>query len=246
MDNLRFCYEQMRRVLGDDMEPFESVRLVERYRQFWKPLKVKIFLLAESHVFTTDQDRAIDIPLIPGLPDYPRDYAKFVYCLGYGESALTKCLAHPLQDGTPQFWKIFFSCMRLVNSNADFASILKSGTKLDERVANKIRLLKTLQNNGVWLVDASISALYDGGKKPNGSVMSKAIRTSWLNYTKNIVEQAHPKHVIVIGKGVARDVEADLRKMTSGSYTVIAQPNAHLSSEEHLNNFRAYYSLCNA
>jgi hypothetical protein len=132
-----------------------------------------------------------------------------------------------------------------VNSNADFASILKSRTTLKERILNKAGLLMTLKERGVWLVDACICALYASGKKPNNIVMSKAIRTSWSNYTKNVVERTHAKHVIIVGKGVARVVEVDVKNMTSGNYSVVDQPNAHLSTDEHLENFRTYYRLCN-
>ena len=38
---------------------------------------------------------------------------------------------------------------------------MKSGEqRRDKRIANKLELLRTIRNAGIWLVDASISALY--------------------------------------------------------------------------------------
>lgn len=82
---MRDCYNQIQQILGDDTEPFESVSLVEEYRQYWKPDKVSVVLLAESHVFTSDEDRTILLSQLADLPEYPTRYAKFVYCIAYGE-----------------------------------------------------------------------------------------------------------------------------------------------------------------
>jgi len=109
---------------------------------------VKTLLLAESHVFTSHADRAIALPWIPELPAYPTDYAKFVYCLGYGERQLTGDPAHPRRDGTPQFWKIFFSCVNEVCSNEDFRPV-QAITSYRRRLSNKIRLLQQLQSHGI-------------------------------------------------------------------------------------------------
>lgn len=243
MRELRDCYDKLRPILGTGIEPYESVELVERYRKFWKPQNVKVLLLAESHLFTTESDRDIKIPDSLGLTDYPNEYAKFVYCLGYGERNLTKSNSHPKRDGTPQFWKIFYSCYNNIEGNDDFKSIL-SQTDYAHRIQNKIRLLENLKKAGIWLVDTSIVALYDGGKKPSHRVMSSAIHTSWNGYTKNIVTESDPDHVIIIGKGVANVIENDLNELVGNRYSTIPQPNAHLSAEEHLNNFKTYYQIC--
>jgi hypothetical protein len=244
MKDLHECYEEMAELLGADSEPYESVELVENYRQYWRPDNVRVILLAESHVFTTNSDRQFKLNPIDGLPGYPAQYAKFVYCLAYGEDSLTDGDSHPGVDGTPQFWKIFFSCVNEIESNALFASVLKSHTPTIQRVRNKIGLLKALRASGIWLVDASVMALYNKGRKPPSKVMYQAILTSWLGYTRDIIEEANPDHVIVVGKGVARVVEQQLAKLVGGNYSVIEQPNAHLSAERHLMNFQTYYRLC--
>lgn len=241
MQALNDAYRKVANILGEDTEDIESVQLVETYRRFMKPEKVRVVLLAESHVFTTSNDRKIVIPPITQLPGYPTEYARFVYCLGYGERSLTNSHLHPGRDGTPQFWKILFSCRNRISSTADFAPILAK-TAYCHRLQNKIKLLNELKDGGIWLVDASIVALYNKGKK--NKKMFHALQESWQSYTRDVVISSKPEHVICIGKGVASVIESDLCKHFQGKYTVIPQPNAHLSSENHLSNFKTYSKLC--
>jgi hypothetical protein len=244
MNDLRNCYDQLRNIFKDNIEPYESVELVEKYRQYWKPTKVKVVLLAESHVFTTDADRKIKIQTISGLTGYPTEYAKFVYCLAYGEKNLTKSPVHPNRDGTPHYWKVFYSCNNDIVEKSDFVPVLKK-TNYEQRIHNKIKLLKSLQKKRIWLVDSSIVALYNNGKKPSNKIMSSVIHASWKGYTEKVIKENNPEHVIVIGKGVAKVIERDLKRLVGdNNYKVISQPNARLSSEEHLANFKEYYRLC--
>ena len=238
---LRKTYAAIQEILGDNTEPLDSVELVEAYRQYFKPEKVRFLLLAESHVFTNDFERQISLQSVPGLEGYPQQYARFVYCLGYGEKQLTNSVNHPKRDGTPQFWKIFFSCCNPISSPDDFHPILGK-TPANQRLRNKIETLKQMKRRGIWLVDASIVALYQDGKKiPD---MFDALETSWRSYTRDIVISAQPEHVICIGKGVANVVEPDLKRHFPSAYTVIAQPNAFLSSAEHFENYKTYSRIC--
>ena len=242
MNKLRDCYNELQKILGQGIEPYESVELVERYRRYWKPDKIRIILLAESHVFTTEADRSISVSHIDNLPGYPTEYAKFVYCLAYGEKGLTGNVLHK-RDGTPQFWKIFYSCNNRVTDKKDFKPIL-SITKYGQRLSNKVELLLSLKEKGIWLIDSSIVALYNNGEKPPSKIMLSAIRKSWECYTADVIKEADPDHVICIGKGVAGVLEGDLREIMGSRYKVIEQPNAHLSSEGHMANFREYGNIC--
>ena len=237
---LEATYNEIKDIF-ENIESFSSVELVEKYRKFWKPKDVKVILLAESHVFTSLEEMEIELPDIDTLEDYPKQYSKFVYCLAYGEKNLTKNSLHPKRDGTPQFWKIFYSCINDIKSNECFRPI-RSSTYFDERIKNKIDILNKMKDLGIWLVDTSIVALYDNGKKPKN--MPEIISKSWEGYTKNIILDAKPNHIIIIGKGVAKTIEKSIIQ-NNLNYTVIAQPNAHLSSDEHLKNFQSYYKLCN-
>ena len=241
MDELSEAYSKVQRILGNRIEALESVQLVENYRRYFKPERVRVILLAESHVYTHNEDRRIVIPPISELPGYPTQYARFVYCLGYGERSLTKSALHPRRDGTPQFWKIFYSCCNRVSCLDDFKPILGQ-TAADQRLANKIRLLSDMKASGIWLVDASIVALYEGGEKlPD---MFKALRESWQSYTRQVVTSSSPEHVICIGKGVANVVYEDLNKHFPGRHTVVPQPNAYLRSEEHMRHYQIYSEKC--
>lgn len=243
MNKLQTCYTQLRRMTGHNIEPYDSVALVEKYRQYWRPEKIKIILLAESHVFTSDDDRKIELPQITELAGYPTQYAKFVYCLAYGERQLTKNKLHPPKDGTPQFWKIFYSCNNRIEGNEDFMPVL-SKTNYERRIKNKIELLLSLRQNGVWLVDSSIVALYHNGKKPANNIISSVIRQSWEGYTRGVIEEAAPEHIICIGKTVASIVVGDIRHIVGKRHTIIDQPNARLKSAAHIANFKKYGEIC--
>jgi hypothetical protein len=240
---LRRCYEQIGQILGNDIEPYESVALVERYRQYWKPTKIKVILLAESHVFTSDEDRRILFQPRPDLPEYPTQYAKFVYCLAYGERQLTPNISHPKRDGTPQFWKIFYSCNNCITDKKDFHPVL-SYTPNKQRLNEKVGLLRGLRQKGIWLVDSSIVALYNDGVKPSNKIMSRVIKKSWECYTRGVIKEANPEHVICIGKGVWNILEHDIKQVVGNRCTPIAQPNARLSSEDHMKNFQYYSEIC--
>jgi hypothetical protein len=75
--------------------------------------------------------------------------------------------------------------------------------------------------------------------------MREIIKFSWSNYTRSVIVEAKPDHVIVVGKGVANVVKLELAKIMKQNYSVIEQPNAHLSAEQHLNNFKTYRSIIN-
>lgn len=244
MNRLRTCYDELRKILGDGIEEYESVELVEKYRQYWKPQRTRVVLLAESHVFTRCADRLIAIPQINRLPGYPTQYAKFVYCLGYGEKQLTGNALHPRRDGTPQFWKILHSCNNHIRNSVDFAPVL-SRTTYEQRIKNKVDLLLCLKQKGVWLVDSSIVALYDKGKKPKYQTMLSAIRQSWQGYVRGIIEEVAPEHIIFVGKAVSNLLEKEVKELVGKRYTTIFQPNAHLSSEHHMRNYELYSRICN-
>jgi len=245
MSKLRDCHDHIETILGKDTEPFESAKLVEEYRRYWKPDIVKIILLAESHLYTSIEDMSITLPEIPQLDmpsNYPRNYARFVYCLSHGERELTQNSSHPKGVGTPSFWKIFYSCCNDVLTIGDFKPILKR-IPFEERLANKICVLKNLKSKGVWLVDASIVALYKKGEKPKQSMMNAVIDASWEYYISDVVSNAKPNHVIIIGKGVAHRLESKLIRMNT-QYEIIPQPGGVRSFNDYLPYYKLLYNRC--
>ncbi len=237
---LENTYEQLRGLLGSSIEPLEAAQLVEEYRDFWRPDEVKVVLLVESHSRTSRDDMRLQFDA--GLPGYPTDYCKYVYCLAYGERALTASPEHP-RDGTPQYWKILYSCANKVSSTADFAPI-QAGTIYEERLQNKIALLNRLKAMGVWLVDASVVGLTHKGRKPPRRKTEQAVLISWQLHTFDLVRKTKPRHVICAGKQLATLVSASLHNLVGDSYTVLSPANSRLSSEEHLRDLRTCHEVC--
>jgi hypothetical protein len=122
---------------------------------------------------------------------------------------------------------------------------VQRGTSFPQRLQNKIHLLKNLRAKGIWLVDASIVAVYGHGINVTRRIRTEVLRESWKSYTKQAVTSANPERVICVGKGVARVVENDLQALFPGRYEVIPQPNARLSLKKHMENFQRYYEICN-
>ena len=219
--------------------------MVEEYRQYWKPNTTRVILLAESHVFTRNEDRLITITQpLQRLPEYPTQYARFVYCLAYGESQLTGNDLHPRRDGTPQYWKLFYSCNNNVTNLDDFRPVLHE-TPYEQRIENKIELLLRLKQEGIWLVDASIVALYKTPIKLERGIKLSTIRQSWGSYTRSVIEEAAPGHIICVGKTVFDVLEEDIKQIVGNRYTVVCQPNARLPAEQHMRNYALCGEICN-
>jgi len=77
---------------GFKVEAKEVAIEVERHRWFWRPSKVKVLLVAESHVFTSNEDLVIQtdntkLQLVSrsSATPPPGSFVRLVYCLGYGE-----------------------------------------------------------------------------------------------------------------------------------------------------------------
>jgi hypothetical protein len=247
---LETAYYRLSQIPGVEIEPLEIITTVEQYRQFWRPEQVRVILLAESYVHTTVKDNNCRLKLTiqqkPGLENYPSCFARFVYCLAYGEDDL---LMHPVADnpGTAQFWKIFYSCEYHVDGDDDFAPVKKTVTPYTYRIRNKIRLLERLKADGVWLLDASIMALYGRKNKLPLRTKKQVITTCWDSYIKELIVEACPQHLICVGKGVARALQdrLDLLSRSAGITTyVIPQPQARLRGDEHIHNYQRYYAIC--
>lgn len=189
------------------IDSLDVVKEVEAYRQFWKPNKVNVILLAESHVYSDKSDftRQLNHNYMQRLlPGYPSHFVRVVYCLGYGEDTLLdEASEKRLNTGTPQFWKIFSYCAADNPDNPQDYKVLKTGTpEFTERIKNKIALLHKLQERGIWLLDASIVGLYGNDAKSDLRDYERVIESCW-SYVESQIESAKPKYVIIIGKGVS-------------------------------------------
>ena len=230
---------------GSLIDSLEVVKQVEQYRQFWKPTKTNVVLLAESHVYTTDQDLLVKCRksvLQDFLLNYPLHFVRFVYCLGYGENDL---LSREIIDnpGISQFWKIFSSCVAENENDLGLQKILKTETPfLPKRLKNKIGVLQKMQEKGVWLMDASIVGIYR--IVTDHRLKEKIIQICWEERSKKVITEAHPKHVIVIGKNVGDALGYRLNEMGI-PFTILTQPQGDRGSiEEQLENYQEYQRIC--
>jgi hypothetical protein len=245
-EKLATCHRRLTQLFGQGMEPIDVIRRVQAHRVWWRPSKVRLVLLAESHVYTSPDDLARKISPNEALPcNLPPDFVRLVYCLGYGEDhLLDKPILQPRNGGTPQFWKLFYSCVNQVRNNNDFASVLVTRTPFSNRIANKVDLLTELQRHGIWLVDASITALYVPGQtKPDAGLIGQALQLSWDYYIADVIKTCQPEGILCVGLGVWRHLSTRLRSFGIPVGAVPA-PNAHLDGDGHLQTFQKYYDVC--
>jgi len=248
-DTIERTYRLIQQNLSSDtlIDSSKAVKQVEEYRQFWKPEKTDVILLAESHVYTDEKDYAIKMNrsiLHRIVPNYPLHFVRFVYCLGYGENELLNRVRTDRRNvGTPQYWKIFSSCVAENENNLGFRNILKTTTQsFSRRIRNKVHVLKKMKTAGIWLLDASIVGLYGSGTK-DPDTMETIIELCWRNSIADMISEANPKHVIVIGKGVGNILNSRIRRL-GFPQTVISQPQARGSSEWQLENYKKYQRIC--
>lgn len=241
MSELRSIHEKLSCRFSPFIEPFEAWEAADQHRMFWKPEKVKVLLLAESHVFTTfdETKRTVALPSNRTSGELSR-FVRLVYCLGYGEEQLLNTpIQTPCNAGAWPFWKIFWSCLHRVASHADFAPILRGETSdFAIRMKNKIELLQAMKSQGVWLLDASLAALYrPGGRVPIDN--QACFNESWP-YIEKLIMNIKPRHIVVVGKGVERVLRDRLHNLGI-SIHVQPLPSARLTSQEHLVVFQRYY-----
>lgn len=242
---LTTCHAEIASFVGARGEPLTTIQRVEEHRWFWRPQKPRLILLAESHVHTSEADLVCAVRPRTEFPaGLPTGFVRLVYCLGYGESSLIDGMVTGRNTGTPQFWQIFHSCIHRVISNSDFRNVQISRTRgLDERVNSKLRLLHALREEGIWLVDASIAALYQQGQpKPSHQLRVQVIQTSWDRYVGPAVVDAAPEAILCIGVGVARTLKSRLNELGI-PWGCVPQPQARLSPSQRFQVFATYHAV---
>jgi len=225
-----------------DLEPFCIVKAVDDHRNFWKPKNVRVVLLAESHVHTLmdEYNNSMKYEGFKDLEGCPSNYVKLVYCLGYGENKLSKL---DINSRTWQFWRIFTSCVT-DNPSAEFGKVEAGETSdFTQRLQNKINVLKRLQENGIWLLDASIVALYKNKAKPSPKTTERIIKMCWEKYVSQVIQEVKPKKIIVVGKGVFKILQLKLNR-NNIDFDVQEQPRM-LSSKKWNEYSERFYQLCN-
>jgi hypothetical protein len=234
--DLQLCYDGIKRIAPYiDLDSFEVVTEVERYREFWKPERPRVILLAESHVHTRKEDFVYRWSY-PDVPELQGNFVRFVYCLANGERDLVNIASN---RGTWQYWKILSSCL---NGESSFPAILKRSTpNFKRRIENKILLLKKLKEAGVWLLDGSIVGINGLA----GTVQTDILLYCWKEYTGPRVKSLSPppKHMIVIGSGVDRTLRGEIDKLGI-PHSTIPQPNARLEGGYSSKFYQTCFRIC--
>lgn len=246
--NLRFLLETYNKIRFQfpslKLDSIKVVQDVVTHRDYWKPEKVKTLLLAESHVYTTDEenDNVLRYPTNGDISDFPRKFVRLVYCLGYGEWRIAPKISK--NKGTPQYWKIFRACTA-DDLNFQFDGVLVTAcVDFSMRLKNKLNVLKKLKAKGIWLVDCSIVSLYGSPIKRTEKEKRDILRFCWDNYTSRIIACEKLDYIIVVGKRVGRALGARLRD-SHVPFSIMPQPQAWLPRGEHLKVHREYQKICN-
>ena len=82
---IRDAYDRAAAIVGSEAESIEIAEEVERLRLAWRPSRVRIVMLAESHVYTSKDEALSRVRQPDGIET---GFVRFVYCLGYGEPSL--------------------------------------------------------------------------------------------------------------------------------------------------------------
>jgi hypothetical protein len=234
-------------------EPPEAAVAAEACRQAWRPERLRVLLLAESHIATSAADLACRVALPPGLEwPGPQGFVRHIYCAGYGEPDLIERAPSPLlaseapspRGGTPQFWRLMAAAEGA--SGPAWPSIARRGTGLAARLAGKAALLHRLCARGVWLTDASLVALAVPALRRHGggALDALALRESWRLYHTALLPALAPAHVAVIGLGVARTLATELDRAFPRRWSALRQPNGARAARHANEIWTALASIC--
>lgn len=190
---------------GVEAESAAYLNAVRHWRQTWRPNRVTVLLVAESHVAEHPGDNETRVQT-DHLPANVSDrFVRLVYCLGYGESWL--CDPTPQKNGgTWQFWDLFGA---LVGGLDNKMPRVRRRPERPSRLAWKLATLDELKARGIWLVDASIVAFYaPGGRRPfRGPAYRDMLRYSFRRFVWPEVADEPLKQVWTIGRGVGEALE---------------------------------------
>jgi hypothetical protein len=210
----RHAYRRIRKTLKAsnlDPEPFRACLAAELHRQYWKPAQPRLILLAESHVYTDENDLEFTVNHPSLAHSVPSQFVRLIYCLGYG-GQLHEGTPAFRNTGTPQYWELFGFCAGTAgHSQQDFQ------WKLDT--------LQRLRSRGIWLLDASIHACMnprfpqgDHRRRMSGRLYKDVLAASWEYVRTNVLSC---DEVWCIGKNLRNDLDAPI--LDRGKW--IYQPN---------------------
>ena len=206
---LELAYDRARDIIGPERaESLDVAEGVERLRSAWQPKQVRVVLLAESHVWTSREEARSRVTQPDGVET---SFARFVYCIGYGEPQVVTPSVTP-NDGTPQYWRLFHNTVYEPTSNSH-RGLLKTWEKNSrQRLRNKLDLLNTMRGAGIWLVDASVTALYHQSTNLAGTGYGKVLKASWGYYIRDVLSKCAPSAILIVGRGVDSAIGDEVRQ----------------------------------
>jgi hypothetical protein len=218
-------------------EGLAVAKAVERLRTAWRPKQVRVVLLAESHVWTGENEITSSVRQPDGSSTA---FARFVYCLGYGEPQLVDPRVVP-NSGTPHYWRLFHDAIR-----GPDVPLNTGGPDSQRRVQNKWALLHELRAAGIWLVDASVIALYRQGERlANGAGYREVLKACWTSYVGEVVAECSPSAVLIVGKAVDDAIGECVRRQSPAiDVETVNQPNARLSGVDIARDRRLCFDFC--
>jgi len=210
-------------------ESLEIAIEVEKHRWCWKPKQPKLVLVAESHVFTTEQEAKFELDEFKIRPFLKPDavllsnrFVRLVYCLAYGESDLLVPQTSQISNtGTPLYWDVFgrvaFRCPQPPPDD---------GTNFNDRMHWKIDTLRELYRMGIWLLDGSVHSIYrrEQGRLPS-EIQQELHKQWWQGYGKYLLSNCESPKLWVIGKMVY-DCLSELNFEGQECRGWVYQPNA--------------------
>jgi len=242
MMELELAYGRARDIIGrEQAECLDVAEEVERLRSAWRPERVRVVLLAESHVWTSRDDTRSRVTQPDGIET---GFARFVYCFGCGEPQLVEPAVTP-NKSRHQFWRLFHDTIS--GPTISHAGLLKTGeTDCQKRVQNKLDLLKKMQSAGVWLVDASVTALYGKGTKLGTRDYRAVLKACWESHIREVLCECAPSAVLIIGREVDSAIGYRVRKDLGGGIEVVSiyQPNAFITREARDRDRQFCFDLC--
>lgn len=187
------------------MDAFESIDValaVEAHRWFWMPERITTLLIAESHLFTSQDELGCKVKCswlrIDGT-SAPNSFVRSPYCVGYGEPDLVPGIPKEGNTGNWQYWDLF-------GELANIPEMAERRTSLVDRLSWKAKVLSTLRAQGVWMMDASLHGR-SGRNAPETQLIPSFYRTWWEGYGRKVWEDEGQPRVVVVGKGLFRAVQ---------------------------------------
>ena len=179
-----------------------------------------------------------DAPLVADVVDTWRRRAenRSTFCFAV-DRAHAKHLQAKFTEAGWQYWRLFHDAV----SGPDAPRIRQRNPTA--RALAKLQLLKELKLAGIWLVDASIIALYP--RVVSGNDYKNVLQACWEAHVANVIAGCSPSAVLIVGKGVNGAV-GDLVKQAApqAEVAVVNQPNARMTNDQTCKERLKVFDLC--